>query len=101
MQHEQGSSTRLSISFHFTVFNLIVNIVSGAKIIFSFLAYFPYFEKKSRLMRSRCLVCECLCIPPTVAWQRLGKIPLSLLGNGSEKIPLSLLASGLVETLPR
>jgi hypothetical protein len=51
-------------------------------------------------MRSRC----CLCVsvyPPLVARQRLGKNPLSLLGNGSVKIPLSLLCNGSVETLPR
>jgi hypothetical protein len=33
-----------------------------------FLAYFPYFEtNKSRLMRSRCCLCVCLCIPLIVA----------------------------------
>jgi hypothetical protein len=76
-------------------------------------------------MKSRC----CLCVPVyppyrflgngsvkkplIVARQRLGKIPLSLPGNGlvkiplsllgnrSVKIPLSLLGNGSVETLPR
>jgi hypothetical protein len=47
------------------------------------------------------LVCVCVCIPPIVGRQRLGKIPLLLLGNGSVKIPLSSPGNGLVETLPR
>jgi hypothetical protein len=33
----------------------------------------------------------CVCVSPIVAKQRLSKIPLSLLGNGSVKTPLSLL----------
>jgi hypothetical protein len=39
-----------------------------------FLAYFPYFQKKSRLMRSRCCVCVCLRIYPLIVGrQRLGR----------------------------
>jgi hypothetical protein len=39
--------------------------------------------------------------PPIVARQRLGKISLSLLGNGSVEILLSFLGNDSVETLPR
>jgi hypothetical protein len=34
-----------------------------------------FWKKYSRLMRSRCCLCVCLCIPPIVARQRLGKNP--------------------------
>jgi hypothetical protein len=36
-------------------------------------------------MRSHSCLCVCLCIPPIITRQRLGKIPLLLLGNGSVK----------------
>jgi hypothetical protein len=40
----------------------------------SSLAYFPYFKKQSRLMRSRCCLCVCVSVyTPIVARQRLGK----------------------------
>jgi hypothetical protein len=57
----------------------VLNSGEGREHVFSllFLAYFPYFEEKSRLMRLRC--CPCVSVYPL----------LSLLGNGS------------VETLPR
>jgi hypothetical protein len=42
------------------------------KIIPSFLAYFPYFVKIEQAYEISC----CLCIPPIVARQRLGKSPL-------------------------
>jgi hypothetical protein len=45
-------------------------------------------------MRSRCSLCVYVGVFPIVARQRLGKNPLSLLGNGSVKIPLSLLGNG-------
>jgi hypothetical protein len=32
-----------------------------------------FWKNKSRLMRSRCCLCVCLCIPPIVARQRLGR----------------------------
>jgi hypothetical protein len=53
----------------------------------SLLAYFPYFEKNEiRLMKSRC----CLCMPPIVAWQRLGKIPLIVARQRLDKHPLTV-----------
>jgi hypothetical protein len=68
-------------------------------------------------MGSRCYlcVCACLCIPPIVARQRLGKNPPivakqrldenpSIVARqrlDSVKIPVLLLGNGSVETLPR
>jgi hypothetical protein len=56
-------------------------------------------------MRSRCrlCVCVCLCIPPIFAKQRLDKNPSIVARQrlGSGKIPLSLLGNGSLKTLPR
>jgi hypothetical protein len=38
-------------------------------------------------MRSRCSVCVCLCIPPIVARQRLGKIPSIVARQRLDKNP--------------
>jgi hypothetical protein len=97
----------------------------------AFLAYFPYFEKKSTLMRFPC--CLRLCTPPKKNFWMAGSIfiklsmyimapdPISttyfvdpshqvvsvcvsllpLPGNGSVKIPLSLLGNDSVKTIPR
>jgi hypothetical protein len=49
-------------------------------------------------MRLRCWLCVCVSVySPIVARQRLGKIHLSLLGNGLVKIPISLLGNGSVK----
>jgi hypothetical protein len=48
-----------------------------------FLAYFLFWKNRVGLSdHVVVLVCVYLCIPPIVAKQRLGKAPLSLLGNG-------------------
>jgi hypothetical protein len=66
-------------------------------------------------MRSRCCLsaCVCLCIPPIVARQRLGKnlpivarqrlgkSPFIVARQQLSIIRLSLLGNGSVETLPR
>jgi hypothetical protein len=56
-------------------------------------------------MRSLCSVCVCvfvcLCIPPIVTRQRLGKCPLIVARQRLGKIPLLLLGNGSVGTLPR
>jgi hypothetical protein len=60
-------------------------------IIHSCLAYFPYFESIEETYE----ICVCVFVyPSTVYSQRLGKIPLPLLGNGSVKISLSLIGNG-------
>jgi hypothetical protein len=50
------------------------NFFTYLKFLGRILANFPHFEKnKSRLMRSPCCLCVCMCMPPIVAGQRLGK----------------------------
>jgi hypothetical protein len=57
----------------------VIDIHEGPRIIFLCRIFCPlsYFEKKqSRLIRSRCCPCVCVCIPTIVARERVGKSPL-------------------------
>jgi hypothetical protein len=65
---------------------------------FTFLAYFPYFEKTEEAYEITLLS---VCFPIILLGNSSVKIPLSLLGNGSGNIPLSLLGNGSVEPLQR
>jgi hypothetical protein len=55
---------------------------------FLFLAYFHYFEKMKVGLGDHVVVCVYVCVSPIIARERLGNVPLLLLGKSSVKIPL-------------
>jgi hypothetical protein len=98
------------IQCHLSIYSLIYRYL-----FISILSYFVKIEYAYEITLLSVCVCVFRCIPPIVARQRLGKYPPIVTSQrfyknppiaarkllGSVKIPLSLLGNGSEETLPR